>query len=171
MKLSNNTLFKKHTLLCLCRCWRVCCPLLRKDIAALDLALNPIEPTPYLDTRLLNIDEAEPQSYRIFARRFSSSPEELQEVMANIAALMEDMYCESAFYTDFRLDAEGSRYLVDMGFIFKEKSSGRRVVYSRTVRLRSAKYSFEIIPEFEPVIVDDGISPENLEKLKKLFTR
>ena len=141
------------------------------DIAALDLALNPIEPMPYLETRLLNIDEVDSQSYRIFARRFSSSPEELQEVMANTAALMEDMYCENAFYTDFRFDAEGSRYLVDMGFIFKENSSGRQVVYSRTVRLRSAKYSFEILPEFEPVIVDNGISPENLEKLKKLFTR
>lgn len=140
------------------------------DIAALDLALNPIEPTPYFETRLLNTDEVTPQSYRIFARRFSDSPEELQEVMANTAALMEDMYCEKAFYTDFRLDAEGSRYLVDMGFIFKEKSSGRRIVYSRTVRLRSAKYSFEILPEFEPVTIDDGISPENLEKLKKLFS-
>ncbi len=139
------------------------------DIDTLDLALNPIEPTPSLETRLLNIDEVDTQSYRIFARRFSSSPEELQELMANTAALMEDMYCESAFYTDFRFDAEGSRYLVDMGFIFKENSSGKRVVYSRTVRLRSAKYSFEILPEFEPVTVDDGISPENLKKLKELF--
>lgn len=141
------------------------------DIAALDLALalNPIEPTPYLEKRLLNNGSGDPQSYRIFARRFSSSSEELQANMENTAALMEVMYCESAFYTDFRFDPEGSRYLVDMGFVFKEKSSGRRVVYSRTVRLRSAKYSFEILPEFEPVTVDEGISPEAIEKLETLF--
>jgi len=140
------------------------------DIDTVDLALNPIEPDALTDAAIINFEPyREDKNFRLFASRFSQTPEEKQTRIENAAALMENMYCEKAFYTGFTFDAENSRYLVDIGYIFSETSSGKRVVYTRTVRMRSPLYHFEILPEFEPVIIDDGISADNLEKLKNLF--
>ncbi len=140
------------------------------DIDTVDLALNPIEPDALTDAAIINSNpDQEDKNFKVFATRFSQTPEEKQTRIENAAALMENMYCEKAFYTGFTYDSENSRYLVDIGYIFIETSSGKRVMYSRTVRMRSPFYHFEILPEFEPVIIDDGISADNLEKLKKLF--
>lgn len=139
------------------------------DIDALNLALSPVEPSAILDTAIINYKPERQNNFSLFAGRFSQTPEEKEAIMENTADLMEEMYCEKAFYTDFIYDTENNRYLVDIGYIFIETSSGKRVMYSRTVQMKSAFYHFEILPEFEPVIVDDGISAENREKLENLF--
>ena len=140
-----------------------------KSIDTLDLALNPIEPTALLETAIINNVSKHTNNFGLVANRFGETNEEKRVLADRAIDLIDDMYCESAYYTNFRFDAENNRYLIDVGFIFQEKSSGKRVAYSRTIRLRSAKYRFEILLEFEPVIIDDGISAENLEKLKNLF--
>lgn len=139
------------------------------DIDAVNLALNPVEPTAVLDAAIINYKPERQKNFHLFAGRFSQTPEEKQAIIENTAALMEDMYCEKAFYTDFVYDIENSRYLVDIGYIFTETSSGKRVMYSQTVEVKSMSYHFEILPEFEPVIIDDGISAENRKKLENLF--
>lgn len=139
------------------------------DIDTVNLALNPIEPAAILDATIINYKPERVSNFSLFADRFSQTPEEKQAIIENTAALIEDMYCEKAFYTEFRFDTENNRYLVDIGYIFIETSSGKRVMYTRTVQMKSALYNFEVLPEFEPVIIDDGISADNLEKLKNLF--
>ncbi|MBD5146295.1 MAG: hypothetical protein HDT21_10385 [Ruminococcus sp.] len=139
------------------------------DIDTVNLALIPIEPTAILDAAIINYKPERESNFSLFASRFSQTPEEKQAIIENTTALMEDMYCEKAFYTEFRFDKENNRYLVDIGYIFIETSSGKRVMYTRTVQMKSAFYNFDVLPEFEPVIIDDGISAENLEKLKNLF--
>ena len=140
-----------------------------KSIDTLNLALNPIEPTALLETAIINNVSKGTHNFGLFANRFGETNEEKQVLTDRAVDLINDMYCESAYYTNFRFDAENSRYLIDIGLTFQEKSSGKRVAYSRTIRLISAKYRFEILPEFEPIIIDGGISAENLEKLKNLF--
>ncbi len=140
-----------------------------RDVDTLRLALAPVEPTPLLETAIINNAAKNDGNFKLFVNRFKETPEEKQAMADKAAAFTEDMYCENAYYTNFRFDAENSRYLIDIGFTFSEKSTGKLVSYSRTVRLKSGDYRFEILPEFEPVIIDGGISAENLEKLKKLF--
>lgn len=144
-------------------------PACETDINTLELALAPMEPTPLVETAIINNVNKRAENFGLFANRFGETNEEKQILTDNTVSLIEDMYCESAYYTNFRFDAENSRYLIDIGFTFSEKSSGKRVAYSRTVRLRSPRYRFEILPEFEPVIIDDGITAENREKLENLF--
>lgn len=144
-------------------------PACETDINTLELALAPMEPTPLVETAIINNVNKRAENFGLFANRFGETNEEKQILTDNTVSLIEDMYCESAYYTNFRFDAENSRYLIDIGFTFSEKSSGKRVAYSRTVRLRSPRYRFEILPEFEPVIIDDGISAENRQKLENLF--
>lgn len=144
-------------------------PACETDINTLELALSPTEPTVLVETAIINNVSKRAENFSLFANRFGETNEEKQILTDNTVSLTEDMYCESAYYTDFRFDAENSRYLIDIGFTFSEKSSGKRVAYSRTVRLKSPRYSFEILPEFEPVIIDDGITAENREKLENLF--
>lgn len=139
------------------------------DVDTLYLALNPMEPTPRYETAFLNTTTYDSKNFIHFADFFGETSEKRQTISENASKLMENMYCESAYYTNFRFDAENSRYLIDIGFVFQEKSSGKRVAYSRTIRLKSAFHRFEILPEFEPVIIDDGISSENREKLENLF--
>lgn len=140
-----------------------------KNIGTLDLALNPAEPTPVMQTAIINNVTKSTENFGLFANHFGETREERQTLNENAVLLTENMYCESAYYADFRFDSENDRYLIDIGFTFKEKSSGRRAAYSRTVRLKSTQYRFEILPEFELVVIDGGISPENLEKLENLF--
>lgn len=144
-------------------------PACETDINTLELALAPMEPTPLVETAIINNVNKRAENFGLFANRFGETNEEKQILTDNTVSLIEDMYCESAYYTNFRFDAENSRYLIDIGFTFSEESSGKRVAYSRTVRLRSPRYRFEILPEFEPVIIDDGITAENREKLENLF--
>lgn len=139
------------------------------DVDMLSLAFNPIEPTAVLETAIINNINGNDDNFGIFANRFCDTTEEKIQLHENTLALIDDMNCENAYYTKFRFDTENSRYLIDVGFIFQEKSSGKRVAYSRTIKLKSPTYRFEILPEFEPIIIDDGISAENLEKLKNLF--
>ena len=144
-------------------------PACKTDINTLGLALAPMEPTALLDAAIINYKPERASNFSLFASRFSQTPEEKQAIIENTTALMEDMYCEKAFYTEFRFDNENNRYLVDIGYIFIETSSGKHAMYSRTVQMKSALYNFEVLPEFEPIIIDDGISAENIEKLKNLF--
>lgn len=144
-------------------------PACQADINKLELALSPTEPTALLETAIINNVSRGAHNFGLFANRFGETDEEKQILAENAVSLIDDMYCESAYYTNFRFDTENSRYLIDIGFTFSEKSSGKRVAYSRTIRLKSPKYSFEILPEFEPIIIDDGISAENREKLENLF--
>lgn len=145
------------------------CPACETDINTLELALAPMEPTALLETAIINNVNRNTNNFGLFAKRFGETEEKQRLLTENAVSLIDDMYCESAYYTNFRFDAENSRYLIDIGFIFQEKSSGKRAAYLRTIRLRSPRYSFEILPEFEPVIIDDGISAENREKLENLF--
>lgn len=144
-------------------------PACETDINTLELALSPTEPTALFETAIINNVSRNTNNFGLYANRFGETNEEKQVLTENAVSLTEDMYCESAYYTNFRFDTENSRYLIDIGFTFSEKSSGKRVAYSRTVRLKSPRYRFEILPEFEPVIIDDGISSENREKLENLF--
>ena len=139
------------------------------DVDTLRLALAPMEPTPILEAAIINNVSKRDNNFGLFANRFGETNEEKQILADRAIDLIDDMYCESAYYTNFRFDAENSRYLIDIGLTFQEKSSGKRVAYYRTIKLRSSTYRFEILPEFEPIIIDDGISAENLEKLKNLF--
>lgn len=139
------------------------------DIDAVTLALHPIEPTAVLDAAIINYKPERQNNFSLFAGRFSQTPEEKQAIIENTAALMEDMYCEKVFYTNFIYDGENKRYLVDIGYIFTETSSGKQVMYSQTAKVKSMTYHFEVLPEFEPVIIDDGISAENRKKLENLF--
>lgn len=139
------------------------------DIGELDLALNPIEPSPFIEAISLNTAKEKPDHFELlYARHYADTDEEKQQLLKNAAALTEDMYCEKAFYSDFRFDKENSRYLIDIGYIFSEKSSGKRAVYYHTMWVTSY-YHFEVLPEFEPVIIDDGISAKSREKLENLF--
>ncbi len=143
--------------------------LCRRDVDTLRLALAPTEPTPLFETAIINNAAKDNGNFSLFVNRFKETPEEKQTMTDKAIAFTKNMSCESAYYTNFRFDAENSRYLIDIGFTFSEKSSGKRVSYSRTVRLKATNYRFEILPEFEPVIIDGGITADNLEKLKNLF--
>ena len=140
------------------------------DIGALNFALNPRAPSDWIETALLN-NAKDLERFEFYTRDLTETPEEERVLAESFSALMGDMYCENVFYTAFRFDKENSRYLIDMGYIFREKSSGRRAAYTRTVKatLKGIFYHFEVLPEFEPVIFDDGISAENRERLENLF--
>ncbi|MBD5140292.1 MAG: hypothetical protein HDT25_02585 [Ruminococcus sp.] len=153
------------------RCAGYCTDYIDKsDQETFNLALNPIEPRADWETAILN-NSRDPEHFGLITEWFTDNPEEERILSENTAALMETMECEKAYYSDFTFDAENSRYLIDMGFIFREKSSGKRVAYYRTLKLTAAftYYKFEILPEFEPVIFDDGISAENRERVENLF--
>lgn len=141
----------------------------QEDINALGLALTPIEPDTITETAMINNAANIPGNYNQFGIRFGRTDIERETLHKNLLALTEDMLCEQAYYSDFRFDAENSRYLVDIGFIFKEKSGSGRAAYTITVKLRTPHYEFEILPEFEPQIINGGISDENYDRLKKLF--
>lgn len=136
---------------------------------ALDLALYPIQPTPLFETAVVSYTSEHPAYFKTYARLFGETPEEQQALEENADAITKIFNFEKPFCANFRFDPDNTRYLADIGFIFREISGGKRVVYYRTVQLKSSKYLFEILPEFEPVIIDDGISAESREKLENLF--
>lgn len=138
-------------------------------VDALDLALYPVQPTPLFETAVVSYTSENPANFIAYARRFGETPEEQQALEENADAFTEIFNFEKPFCANFRFDPDNTRYLADVGFIFREISSGKRGIYYRTVQLKSSEYLFEILPEFEPVIIDDGISAENREKLENLF--
>lgn len=141
------------------------------DIDTLHLALNPTEPTTddVIKANLINITPTVQGSYSSFAASFARTNEDREKLYDNLLELTKNMLCEQAYYTDFRFDAENSRYLVDIGLIFSEKNGGGRASFTTTLKLRAPGSCFEILPEFEPQIIDGGISDENYDKLKHLF--
>ncbi|MDE7303996.1 MAG: zf-HC2 domain-containing protein [Oscillospiraceae bacterium] len=140
------------------------------DIGTLNFALNPRAPSDWVETAILN-NAKDLERFEFYTRDLTETPEEERALAENFSDLMEDMFCENVFYTYFRFDKENSRYLIDMGYIFREESSGKQAVYTRTVKatLKGIFYHFEVLPEFEPIIIDDGISTENRKKLENLF--
>lgn len=142
----------------------------QSDVDLFNLALNPVEPRAAWETAILN-NSKDLEHFGLITESFADNPEEERILSENTSDLMKAMECEKAYYSDFTFDAENSRYLINIGFIFREKSSGKRVSYYRTLKLKASYtyYKFEIIPEFEPIIFDDGISSENRKKLENLF--
>lgn len=140
------------------------------DVDLFNLALNPVEPRAAWEIAILN-NSKDLEHFGIITESFADTPEEKRILSENTSELMEAMECEKAYYSDFTFDAENSRYLINIGLIFREKASGKRVSYYRTLKLKASYtyYKFEILPEFEPVIFDDGISVENRERLENLF--
>lgn len=141
------------------------------DVNTFNLALNPVEPRADWETAILN-NSRDNEHLGFVTDSFAETQEEEKILRENAAALMKVFKCEKAYYSDFTFDVENSRYLIDIGFIFQEKSSGKRVSYYRTIQITRAgilNYEFKILPEFKPVIFDDGISAENREMLENLF--
>ncbi len=141
-----------------------------EDYDTFNLALNPTEPRTAWETAILNHSK-DLDHFGIITESFADSPEEKRILSENVSVFMDGMECEKAYYSDFTFDAENSRYTINIGYIFREKSSGKRVSYYRTFKIKSsyAFYKFEILPEFEPVIFDNGVSAEKLEMLENLF--
>lgn len=140
------------------------------DRDTFNLALNPTEPRAAWEAAILNSSK-DLDHFGLITESFADTPEEKLVLSENVSAFMDGMECEKAYFSDFTFDGENSRYMINLGYIFREKSSGKRVSYYRTLQIKSTYtfYKFEILPEFEPVIFDDGVSAEKLEMLENLF--
>lgn len=138
-----------------------------ESVEKLNFAFNPgISPIAgHLEKAVLNKPE---RKYDLFARHFCKTDEEIQMTCEKAAELMNDVTCEDVYYLNFRFDAEKQCYLADMNFIFRENSSGKKIVYKNTVQVDSF-YKYTILDDYDPEFIDEGVSPEIREKIKNLF--
>ncbi|MCM1382217.1 MAG: zf-HC2 domain-containing protein, partial [Muribaculaceae bacterium] len=102
------------------------------DTGNLNYALSPTTPVDFLETQFLNCSD-EVGKIEFYTRDLTDTEEESLALAEKFAAVTKNMPCEKVFYTDFRYDKENERYLADVGYIFCEKSSGKRAVYTRTM--------------------------------------
>lgn len=76
------------------------------------------------------------------------------------------IYCDEFLNENLRLDYENGRFLADIYAIFTD-STGNKIVYSRTVQ--AAGHRYIVLDEFQPVIIDSGVSPETKEIIENIF--
>lgn len=137
-------------------------------------AMNPSEPSAFIHLQIINeikIAEANNDFYFVsLSGDFTSSAEEAERFRQNHIRLLEsgDMFCESFDYNNFAFDRENERFTADLNLIFLEKSSGKRIMYKRTIVINNYS-SYAIVPEYEPIVIDDGVSSENRQNLINLF--
>lgn len=139
----------------------------KESVEKLNFALNPgiIVIAGQLEKSALNNAE---RKYYFFTSRFCKTDEEVQKISEIADSLMNDVTCEDAYYLNFRFDAEKQCYLADMSFIFRENSSGKKIVYRNTVRV-DYSYKYTLLDDCVPEFIDEGVSPAVREKIEDLF--
>ncbi len=78
------------------------------------------------------------------------------------------IHCDKFFRKDLRYSREKGFYLVDIYAVFSDPDTGRQIFYMRTMRPADEK-QFVVLEEFEPVIIDGGVSPETREMVENIF--
>lgn len=78
------------------------------------------------------------------------------------------IYCDDFDRMNFRFDKESKRFLVDVYAVFTDPDTQNKIVYVRTIQVRDY-YRYVVLDEYEPTIIDSGVSPDTLEKIKNLF--
>ena len=111
--------------------------------------------------------------YRIVGERYSDS-EFYNEAYST--ALLERMYemnqagiyCDDFNVINSRFDKESKRFLGDIYAVFTDPVTQNKIVYIRTIQWRFV-FRYTVLDEFEPTIIDGGVSQDTLEKVKNLF--
>ncbi len=78
------------------------------------------------------------------------------------------IHCDKFFRKDLRYSKEKGFYLVDIYAVFSDPDTGNQILYMRTIRPVGAK-RFIVLDEFEPVIIDGGVSSDVRRMVEELF--
>lgn len=78
------------------------------------------------------------------------------------------IYCDDFSIINSRFDKESRRFLGDIYAVFTDPVTQNKIVYIRTIEWR-AVFRKTVLEEFEPTIIDGGVSPDTLEKVRNLF--
>ncbi len=75
--------------------------------------------------------------------------------------------CDEFLKENLRLDYENGRFLTDIYAVFTDPDTGNKIVYCRTVQVAGHRYV--ILDEYQPVIIDGGVSPDVHRMVENLF--
>ena len=111
--------------------------------------------------------------YRIVGERYSDGEFYNEAYSTTLLERMYEMnrsgiYCDDFNIINSRFDNESRRFLGDICAVFTDPVTQNKIVYIRTVQWRFS-FRYTILDEFEPTIIDSGVSRDTLEKVEKLF--
>ena len=142
---------------------------LKRRVYQLQHALYPFPPLTVLEEKLFTNEKERNRSYEFVCEKYTDGSDEeySAKLYERINTLMDtEIICEDLSLTDYRFDSENERYLADIRITFLEPSTGRRAVYIRTAQIYDR---IILLPEFEPLIIDEGISTGIRTQIEMLF--
>ncbi|MCH5194894.1 MAG: zf-HC2 domain-containing protein [Oscillospiraceae bacterium] len=78
------------------------------------------------------------------------------------------IYCDDLSIINSRFDRESRRFLADIYAVFTDPVTQNKIVYIRTIQWTSVSRK-TVLDEFEPTVIDGGVSTDTLEKVRNLF--
>ena len=78
------------------------------------------------------------------------------------------IYCDDFSVINSRFDTESKRFLGDIYAVFTDPVTQNKIAYIRTIQWKFI-FRYTVLDEFEPTIIDGGVSQDTLEKVKNLF--
>lgn len=142
---------------------------LERRVYQLQYALYPYPPLTVLEENLFTKEKDRDRSYDFVCEHYTDGSDEeySAKLFERINTLMETgIICEDFSFTDYRFDSENERYLAEIRITFLEPSTGKRAVYIRTAQVNDR---FILLPEFESIIIDEGINTDIRTQIEMLF--
>ena len=152
-----------------------------KFINEISFALNPEPPVVNFEKNALNADRMQngeevtkdwPVLWGYIAEHYSDSEND-ENYSSALAERMDEInragiHCDDFNKINFRFDAESMRFLIDIYAVFTDPETQNKIVYIRTVQVRDY-YKYVVLDEFEPTIIDGGVSEETHRMIENLF--
>lgn len=142
---------------------------LKRRVYQLQYALYPYPPLTVLEEKLFTNEKERDRSYEFVCEKYTdgSDREYSAKLYERINTLMDtEIICEDFSLTDYRFDSENERYLADIRITFLEPSTGKHAVYIRTAQVNDR---IILLPEFQPMIIDEGISTGIQTQIEMIF--
>lgn len=152
-----------------------------KFISEINFALNPDPPDINFEEHAFNWDrmrngEEDTKDFGTawgFVTNYYSDSENSENYSTALAKRMDEIkkagiQCDEFTKTSFRFDSEGMRFLIDIHAVFTDPETRNKIAYFRTVQVKDY-YKYVVLDEFEPTIIDGGVSAETREMIGNLF--
>ena len=153
-----------------------------KFISEINFNLNPAPPDINFEKNALNWDrlrngEEDTRDFGtvwgFITNYYSDSEYDSEEYSSALAERMGEInkagiYCDDFTKTNFRFDSENMCFLIDIYAVFTDPETQNKIAYIRTVQVRDY-YKYVVLDEFQPTIIDGGVSEKTREMIENMF--
>ncbi len=121
----------------------------------------------YINGKVMNEDVT--VAYGAYSDSIKANEEYTSLLKENLLKIRRSgIHCDEFLRENLRLDYDNGRFLTDIYAVFTDPDTGNKIFYSRTVQAAGGK-RYVILDEYQPAIIDGGVSPETREMIENIF--